>query len=162
MYGARRALGCAPSPATSLVVWLSEPRAPVPRDGRWLQPSQLICQFELVVLWGTLVLQSAGGYRKFFCTLLSPFVSSSVPLVSPLKRCAPQQCDMTEEMRSESMDIIVSGVEKYADNMELACKMIKEAMDKKFGGPWHVRELSFVQPSHRNKSPLLPACWHRC
>lgn len=48
---------------------------------------------------------------------------------------------MTEEMRTESMDIIVSGIEKHSESMELACKMIKETMDKKYGGPWHVRRV---------------------
>lgn len=46
---------------------------------------------------------------------------------------------MAEELRTEAMEIIVSGVEKYSENMELACKMIKETMDKKYGEPWHVR-----------------------
>ena len=55
---------------------------------------------------------------------------------------ASQQCDMTEDLRTEALDIIVGGVEKYPDNMEAACKVIKESMDKKFGGPWHVRGCS--------------------
>lgn len=42
-------------------------------------------------------------------------------------------------MRVEAMDIVVGGVEKYPDNLEFASKNIKESMDKKFGGPWHVR-----------------------
>ena len=29
--------------------------------------------------------------------------------------------------------------EKYPENMELACKMVKETLDKKYGAPWHVR-----------------------
>ena len=52
---------------------------------------------------------------------------------------AMQQCDMIQEMRDESVDIIVGGIEKYSKNMEEACKLIKEMMDLKFGGPWHVR-----------------------
>jgi hypothetical protein len=46
---------------------------------------------------------------------------------------------MAEDMRTEAMDVIVGGIEKYSDNMEAACKLIKETMDKKSGGPWHVR-----------------------
>ena len=46
---------------------------------------------------------------------------------------------MTEDMRVEATDIIITGVEKFPDNMELACKTIKETMDKKFGKSWHVR-----------------------
>ena len=46
---------------------------------------------------------------------------------------------MTEDMRVEAIDIIVGGLEKHPDNMEFASKVIKETMDKKFGGPWHVR-----------------------
>ena len=30
-----------------------------------------------------------------------------------------QQCDMTEEMRQETMDAVCLGVEKFADNMEV-------------------------------------------
>ena len=30
-----------------------------------------------------------------------------------------KQCDMTEEMRQETMDAVCLGVEKFADNMEV-------------------------------------------
>lgn len=64
---------------------------------------------------------------------------------------------MTEEMRSEAMDTIVSGVEKHPENMELACKMIKEAMDKKFGGPWHVRTSSVARQNRPPRFASAPA-----
>jgi len=73
---------------------------------------------------------------------------------------------MNEEMRGECLDAGISAVgecckfcklverqrgsccstscrrvraEKYPENMELACKMVKETLDKKYGAPWHVR-----------------------
>jgi dynein light chain 4 len=45
--------------------------------------------------------------------------------------------DMNEELRMEAMELCVTACEKHAANNELAAKMIKETMDKKFGGPWH-------------------------
>ena len=49
-----------------------------------------------------------------------------------------KQCDMTEEMRGEAMDAVVTAVEKYAEDMEAAAKFIKDLMDKKYGPQWHV------------------------
>ena len=63
---------------------------------------------------------------------------------------------MTEDMRTEALDIIVGGVEKYPDNMEAACKLIKETMDKKFGGPWHVRGSPLND--HRRRLILTRCC----
>lgn len=45
--------------------------------------------------------------------------------------------DMPEEMRAEAKDTVVSALEKFPDNYELASKFVKEQMDKKFGSPWH-------------------------
>lgn len=75
--------------------------------------------------------------------------------------CALQQCDMNEEMRNDCMDIMVGGVEKYPTNMELACKLIKETMDKKYGAPWHVRCSHRVATRHLQLAPLLHAPRHR-
>ena len=49
-----------------------------------------------------------------------------------------KQCDMTEEMRQETMDAVIAGVEKFADNMEMAAKFTKDSMEKKYGPTWHV------------------------
>ncbi|KAI5646127.1 dynein light chain type 1 domain-containing protein [Phthorimaea operculella] len=46
--------------------------------------------------------------------------------------------DMTEEMKSEAMEISVTACEKYAQNNELAARLVKETMDKKFGPSFHV------------------------
>ncbi|KAJ2952493.1 hypothetical protein O0L34_g6811 [Tuta absoluta] len=46
--------------------------------------------------------------------------------------------DMTEEMKSEAMEISVTACEKFAQNNELAARMVKETMDKKFGPSFHV------------------------
>ncbi|KAJ3303619.1 Dynein light chain 4, axonemal, partial [Blyttiomyces sp. JEL0837] len=46
-------------------------------------------------------------------------------------------CDMVDEMRIESVDMIVTAVEKHPGNYEAAAKNIKEQMDKRFGSSWH-------------------------
>ncbi|KAF7274636.1 dynein axonemal light chain 4 [Rhynchophorus ferrugineus] len=46
--------------------------------------------------------------------------------------------DMTEEIKTESMELVVTACEKFSANNEAAAKMIKEEMDKKFGPPFHV------------------------
>ena len=46
-------------------------------------------------------------------------------------------CDMTVELTNESLDIIISGLDKYRHNYELCSKQIKELMDKKFTPNWH-------------------------
>ncbi|KAK3246289.1 hypothetical protein CYMTET_44167 [Cymbomonas tetramitiformis] len=51
--------------------------------------------------------------------------------------------DMLEEMRVEAVEQCVSAIEKFTTpegetNLEKATQMIKEGMDKKFGGPWHI------------------------
>ncbi|KAH8416074.1 hypothetical protein KR222_007676 [Zaprionus bogoriensis] len=46
--------------------------------------------------------------------------------------------DMREEMRSEVIELSVSACEKWSSNYEMAAKVIKDTMDKKFGIYWHV------------------------
>mmetsp|Transcript_5449 Transcript_5449/g.9443 ORF Transcript_5449/g.9443 Transcript_5449/m.9443 type:complete len:107 (+) Transcript_5449:105-425(+) len=46
--------------------------------------------------------------------------------------------DMHQEMKEEAMDICITAVEKYTNDMEKCTQMIKDQMDKKFGAPWHV------------------------
>ncbi|KAG5461368.1 MAG: dynein light chain type 1-domain-containing protein [Olpidium bornovanus] len=48
--------------------------------------------------------------------------------------------DMTEDLRAETVDMIVTAVEKHPGNFEVpaAAKNIKENMDKKCGNSWHV------------------------
>merc|ERR1711916_94570 len=48
--------------------------------------------------------------------------------------------DMTHEMQNESMEIIVSGIDKFqaTKNYEAMAQLIKGTMDKKFGSSWHV------------------------
>ncbi|XP_030764199.1 dynein light chain 4, axonemal [Sitophilus oryzae] len=46
--------------------------------------------------------------------------------------------DMAEEIKTESMELVVTACEKHSANNEAAAKMIKEEMDKKFGPPFHV------------------------
>jgi dynein light chain 4 len=44
---------------------------------------------------------------------------------------------MMEEMRNEAVEMVITAVERYSNNYELAARLVKENMDKKFGGPWH-------------------------
>ncbi|XP_045491822.1 dynein axonemal light chain 4 [Colias croceus] len=46
--------------------------------------------------------------------------------------------DMSEEMRTEAMELSVTACEKFSQNNELAARMVKESMDKKFGPAFHV------------------------
>lgn len=45
--------------------------------------------------------------------------------------------DMSEDMRTETKEIVVNALEKYEDNYEQAAKHAKEQMDKKYGPSWH-------------------------
>ncbi|XP_045446007.1 dynein axonemal light chain 4 [Melitaea cinxia] len=46
--------------------------------------------------------------------------------------------DMSEEMRTEAVELSVTACEKFSQNNELAARMVKESMDKKFGPAFHV------------------------
>ena len=50
-------------------------------------------------------------------------------------------CDMGDEMKTEAMDYIATGIEKSQSggelNQEAACKFVKDAMDRQFGPTWH-------------------------
>ncbi|XP_071546460.1 dynein axonemal light chain 4 [Panulirus ornatus] len=45
--------------------------------------------------------------------------------------------DMSEEMKTETMELIVTACEKYQTNNESAARVIKETMDKRYGATWH-------------------------
>lgn len=44
---------------------------------------------------------------------------------------------MTSDLQSESIDLIVSAIDKQRGNYEGAARQVKESMDKKFGPSWH-------------------------
>jgi len=46
--------------------------------------------------------------------------------------------DMDEQMKKDVMDICTLACERHTSNNEMCAKMIKEALDKKFGPSWHV------------------------
>ncbi|GAB1607400.1 dynein axonemal light chain 4-like [Argonauta hians] len=46
--------------------------------------------------------------------------------------------DMAPEMKIETMELVIVACEKFADNNELAARSIKENMNHKFKGRWHV------------------------
>ena len=59
-----------------------------------------------------------------------------------LARYPPNQhCETEVDMRTEAQQILVSAFEKFCGGAnpqyDKACEMAKEAMDKKFGGPWN-------------------------
>ncbi|KAJ1517650.1 Dynein light chain 4, axonemal [Coelomomyces lativittatus] len=45
---------------------------------------------------------------------------------------------MGEELRIETVDMVVTYLEKHPGNYEAAAKNVKELMDKKCGTSWHV------------------------
>ncbi|XP_066988614.1 dynein axonemal light chain 4 [Macrobrachium rosenbergii] len=45
--------------------------------------------------------------------------------------------DMSEEMKAETMELIVTACEKHQTNNESAARVIKETMDKRYGATWH-------------------------
>lgn len=55
-----------------------------------------------------------------------------------------KNCDMNEEMRSDAVDLVISATEKYcptgstAPQYDMAARMIKEQMDKKYNENWVV------------------------
>ena len=49
-----------------------------------------------------------------------------------------KQTDMPDDIRAEVMEMCVNACEKHTTNNENAAKMIKEALDKKYGTSWHV------------------------
>ncbi|CAG5115264.1 unnamed protein product [Candidula unifasciata] len=64
--------------------------------------------------------------------------------------------DMTEEMKTEAMELCVTACEKFVSNNESAAKMIKDNMDKKFGASWHavVGESYGFEVTHELKNLL--------
>ncbi|KAI7839735.1 hypothetical protein COHA_006539 [Chlorella ohadii] len=48
------------------------------------------------------------------------------------------QSDCTADVKTEVVDICVTAVERHPADAEKSTQMIKEALDKRFGGPWHV------------------------
>ncbi|CAH1399258.1 dynein axonemal light chain 4 isoform X2 [Halyomorpha halys] len=48
-----------------------------------------------------------------------------------------ENSDMSEDMKNEAIELIVTACEKYSTNNELAASLIKEQLDKKFGPSWH-------------------------
>ena len=56
-------------------------------------------------------------------------------------RMAERALQIEADMRTEAQEILVSAFEKFCGGAnpqyDKACEMAKEAMDKKFGGPWN-------------------------
>jgi dynein light chain 4 len=48
-----------------------------------------------------------------------------------------QSADMSSDLQSEAIDLIVSAIDKQRGNYEGAAKQVKEQMDRKFGPSWH-------------------------
>ncbi|CAG0891985.1 unnamed protein product [Darwinula stevensoni] len=68
--------------------------------------------------------------------------------------------DMPEEMKSETMELVVTACEKHSNNNENAAKMIKEELDRKYGPSWHVvvGEGFGFEISHESKNMLYMFC----
>ncbi|XP_011307369.1 dynein light chain 4, axonemal [Fopius arisanus] len=61
-------------------------------------------------------------------------------IITPVFHTYPlcKTSDMPEEMHQEVLEVCVTATEKFSDNYELAAKMIKDDLDKKFGAPFQV------------------------
>jgi dynein light chain 4 len=46
--------------------------------------------------------------------------------------------DCAADMKAEAVDVCVSACERHQGDLERCTQVIKETMDKRFGGPWHV------------------------
>jgi dynein light chain 4 len=44
---------------------------------------------------------------------------------------------MNEDMRIETLEVVVTALEKSPNHFENAAKLMKDTMDKKFGGGWN-------------------------
>lgn len=64
--------------------------------------------------------------------------SSSLIVVSNHTYPLCKLTDMPEEMKQEAIELCVTATETYPDNYEHAAKLIKQNLDKKFGGPFQV------------------------
>jgi dynein axonemal light chain 4 len=47
-----------------------------------------------------------------------------------------QSADMSSDLQSEAIDLIVSAIDKQRGNYEGAARQVKEQMDRKFGPSW--------------------------
>jgi dynein light chain 4, axonemal len=75
--------------------------------------------------------------ERCYSFILSRTPHETIKLKVTSKFC-PQHSDMSEEMRTEAMELSVTACEKFSQNNELAARMVKESMDKKFGPAFHV------------------------
>ena len=48
-----------------------------------------------------------------------------------------KSADMSSELQSEAIDLIVSAIDKQRGNYEGSARQVKEQMDRKFGASWH-------------------------
>ncbi|XP_073972245.1 dynein axonemal light chain 4-like isoform X1 [Rhodnius prolixus] len=48
-----------------------------------------------------------------------------------------RKCDMPEDMKNEAIELIVTACEKHQNSNEMAARVIKETLDKKYGPSWH-------------------------
>eukprot|EP00347_Sterkiella_histriomuscorum_P012699 403367559 len=52
-----------------------------------------------------------------------------------------KETDMDEDIATEAKEFVTSGIEKasgqFGINIEIACKFVKDQMDRQFGPSWH-------------------------
>jgi dynein light chain 4, axonemal len=46
--------------------------------------------------------------------------------------------DIPGDMRTEVLDLVVAGMDKYGSNLEVAARSIKDTLDKQYGVSWQV------------------------
>ncbi|CAH1738059.1 dynein axonemal light chain 4 isoform X1 [Aphis gossypii] len=65
-----------------------------------------------------------------------------------------QQCDMSEEMKAETVEVIITACEKFGTDYFAAAKTVKQMLDKKYGPQWNavVGEAFGIQITHQTNT----------
>lgn len=58
-------------------------------------------------------------------------------LTKSFQKATVKCSDMSTEVQSEAIDLIISAIDKQGSNYEAAARIVKEQMDRKFGPTWN-------------------------
>ncbi|XP_025411549.1 dynein light chain 4, axonemal-like isoform X2 [Sipha flava] len=63
-------------------------------------------------------------------------------------------CDMSEEMKTETIEVIITACDKFGTDYYSSAKAIKQMLDKKYGSPWNavVGEAFGIQMTHQSST----------
>ena len=73
-----------------------------------------------------------------------------------------KNCDMNEEMRSDAVDLVISAVEKYQTNYEMAARMVKDQVSAHLMQHWNTAAAySMRHVTEQISSPCVLRRWTR-